>query len=147
MKKEPKTNKQFRNWLEDIFDELQFLCRYAEPDFFDQLGVAEVVEEAYRHACRFGAGHLIPKEATLLTPREGMAVVGQLLTWTKSQIKCSAELISAAEVGELLGVSARTVWRMLSTDELPSPIKIGGLTKWRRSEVEAMMDMKEPVKR
>jgi predicted DNA-binding transcriptional regulator AlpA len=147
MKKEPKTLKQFHTWLEAQFDELQFFCQYAEPDFFDQLGIAETVEVAHRHACRFGAGHVVPKEQTLLAPREGLAIIGQLLAWAKSQLRCSAELLSDSEVGEVLGVSARTVWRMLSTDELPSPIKIGGLTKWRRSEIEAMIDLREPAKR
>jgi predicted DNA-binding transcriptional regulator AlpA len=147
MKKDLKTLKQFHVWLEDIFDELQFLCRYAEPDFFDQLGVAETVEEAYRHACRFGAGHIVPKEQALPAPREGLAIVGQLLAWAKSQAKRSAELLSDTEVGEILGVSARTVWRMLATNELPPPIKISGLTKWRRSDIEAMIDLAEPTKR
>ncbi|RPI64229.1 MAG: helix-turn-helix domain-containing protein [Planctomycetaceae bacterium] len=36
----------------------------------------------------------------------------------------------------MLGVSIRTIWRRVSAGELPKPIQVGGLTKWRRAEIE-----------
>ncbi len=41
------------------------------------------------------------------------------------------------EVGELLGVSRRTVWRLSSRGELPAPIEIGGSRRWLREEITA----------
>jgi predicted DNA-binding transcriptional regulator AlpA len=45
-------------------------------------------------------------------------------------------LVSALQVAELLAVSCRTVWRLDSGGRLPRPVKIGGQTRWRRSEIE-----------
>ena len=54
--------------------------------------------------------------------------------------KCSADdpvarsgeamLISAEELANLLGVSKRHVWRLLSRGDLIEPIKIGSTTRW-----------------
>ena len=46
-------------------------------------------------------------------------------------------LLSAAELAELLGVSARHVWRLRDAGELPAPIRLGRLVRWRRSTVES----------
>jgi len=46
-------------------------------------------------------------------------------------------LLSVDGVARLLSVSVRTVWKLTSTGELPSPIKLPGtrVVRWRRSEV------------
>jgi len=146
-KSEPKNLSQFQRWLQSAFDDMEVCTRYAEPDFFDKLGVAETVEQASRLACRFGGGHLIGKEQGVMTPREALVVLGRLLAWTREQSSQPAALLSAEEVGRLLGVSTRTIWRMLSAGEIPAPVKLGGLTKWRREEIQAMIDLAEPTKR
>ncbi|MGE0536262.1 MAG: helix-turn-helix transcriptional regulator [Pirellulales bacterium] len=144
---EPRTLPAFKDWLEEIFGELSDLCRYGAPNGFDQMHVAETVERAHRLACRFGGGHVVSKESTLLTPRDGLAAVGQLLAWTKAQQRRSAILLSAKELGELFSVSTRSIWRMRSAGEIPEPIEMGGLTRWRRTEIEAMIDLAGPKKR
>lgn len=45
-------------------------------------------------------------------------------------------LLTAADVASLLKVSKRTLWRMQSAGRLPSPIRIGGIVRWRLVEVE-----------
>jgi excisionase family DNA binding protein len=45
-------------------------------------------------------------------------------------------LISADELARLLGVSARTIWRRLSSGDLLEPVHFGGVTRWRREEVK-----------
>jgi predicted DNA-binding transcriptional regulator AlpA len=45
-------------------------------------------------------------------------------------------LLSADQVATMLGVSVRTVWRLQSTGDIPEPIQLGGLTKWRRLDIE-----------
>lgn len=44
-------------------------------------------------------------------------------------------LISADDLARLLQVSTRTLWRLRSSGELLEPVKIGGNTRWRLSEV------------
>ena len=46
-----------------------------------------------------------------------------------------ALLVDVKEVAAVLGVSARTVWRLVSTGEFPPPIKLGRLSRWRRKDV------------
>ena len=47
-----------------------------------------------------------------------------------------ALLLKAQEVGEVLGVNKSTVWSWESSGRIPRPVRIGGCTRWRRSEIE-----------
>ena len=49
-------------------------------------------------------------------------------------------LISADELAVLLGMSARTIWRMLSMGKIIEPLRIGGSTRWRLEEVRQWID-------
>ena len=44
-------------------------------------------------------------------------------------------LIAADDVARMMGVSPRTVWRLLSSGQLIAPLRLGGNTRWRRAEV------------
>lgn len=48
-------------------------------------------------------------------------------------------LLSDRQVGTVLGLSRATVWRRVADGTLPKPVKIGGLTRWVSSEVEAVV--------
>ncbi|MBP7748480.1 MAG: helix-turn-helix domain-containing protein [Phycisphaerae bacterium] len=48
-----------------------------------------------------------------------------------------AELADESAVGTLLGVSGRTVARMVDAGRLPAPVRIGRLKRWRLAEVRA----------
>lgn len=43
------------------------------------------------------------------------------------------QLVSVDEVSEMLSVSKRTIWRMLSSGLVPRPVKIGGSVRWNLS--------------
>ena len=45
-------------------------------------------------------------------------------------------LIDSRQVGELLNLSTRTVWRLLSAGKLPQPVRIGRSVRWSRSDIE-----------
>ncbi len=45
-------------------------------------------------------------------------------------------LIDSRQVGELLNLSTRTVWRLLSAGKLPRPVRIGRSVRWSRSDLE-----------
>lgn len=45
-------------------------------------------------------------------------------------------LIPAEKVAELLGISKRTLWRLLSSGKLPEPVRLGSLVRWNRVELQ-----------
>jgi predicted DNA-binding transcriptional regulator AlpA len=45
-------------------------------------------------------------------------------------------MITARQLAVLLQVSTRQVWRMLSAGRVPTPIRVGGIVRWRMAEVE-----------
>lgn len=47
-------------------------------------------------------------------------------------------LLSVKDVSAALSLSTTTIWRQVKAGTLPSPIKIGGSTRWRRSDIEAI---------
>jgi excisionase family DNA binding protein len=53
------------------------------------------------------------------------------------------ELLKAREVARCLGVHVRTVWKWTAEGELPPPIRVGRVTRWRRRDVEAYQDARQ----
>lgn len=49
-------------------------------------------------------------------------------------------LISAEQLATILGMSKRTVWRLLSARQLPTPVRIGHSTRWRLDDVRRWID-------
>ncbi|QBF32309.1 AlpA family transcriptional regulator [Thalassococcus sp. S3] len=49
-------------------------------------------------------------------------------------------LLSVQQVATMLGCHKNTVWNRSGTDTFPKPIKWGGKTVWRRSDIEAFVD-------
>ena len=43
------------------------------------------------------------------------------------------------ELAELLGCSVSTVWRHVQKGVLPRPFRIGGLTRWDGTEIDATL--------
>ncbi|XHR28906.1 MAG: helix-turn-helix transcriptional regulator [Chthoniobacteraceae bacterium] len=52
-------------------------------------------------------------------------------------------LVDIKEVAERFGVSVRGVWRLVSKGELPVPVKVGNLSRWCESELEAVFEEKK----
>lgn len=44
------------------------------------------------------------------------------------------------EVAEALGVSPRQIWKLLATNRLPRPIRLGRSVRWRRTDIEAYIE-------
>ena len=49
-------------------------------------------------------------------------------------------LIDVQEFAQLLSVSTRTIWRMLSHGKLVAPVRIGGSVRWRLADVERWIE-------
>jgi excisionase family DNA binding protein len=51
--------------------------------------------------------------------------------------------VGKREVAEALGISQRSVERLISTRELPPPVKFGRLVRWRRSTIMEFLAARE----
>ena len=49
-------------------------------------------------------------------------------------------LITVDELADMLGLSARTIWRMLSGGNMVEPVRIGKNVRWRLYEVRQWID-------
>jgi len=58
----------------------------------------------------------------------------------ESQPKDSPLLINAEQLAQILNISQRTLWRLLSAKKLIPPVRIGGNTRWRINEVHQWID-------
>ena len=47
------------------------------------------------------------------------------------------ELLTSSDLRGILQISEATVWRKVKSGALPAPIKVCGLTRWRRAEIAA----------
>jgi predicted DNA-binding transcriptional regulator AlpA len=46
------------------------------------------------------------------------------------------DFITAKQLALKLQISKRTLWRKLSAGDLPSPVRVGGIVRWRLVDVE-----------
>jgi excisionase family DNA binding protein len=58
-----------------------------------------------------------------------------------SQLK---SLLSIKDVASILSISTTTVWRHAKAGVIPAPIKIGGSTRWRKADVEELLELTTP---
>lgn len=134
-----RTHEQFKKHVEEVLDSLEAGIFGAAPEWCDQMAIAELVDSVNRLACRFGAADAVSSAAVTMTPNEGMVAIGRIYSWVRQ--KNPGELMTVEEVAALLGKSPRTVWRLVSSGEVPAPLKLGGSTVWRRADVQAMIDL------
>ncbi|MCH8147058.1 MAG: helix-turn-helix domain-containing protein [Planctomycetes bacterium] len=59
---------------------------------------------------------------------------------TKSTTDAVAELLDARSVAKFCGCSARTVRRLADAGQMPRPVKLGSLVRWRRAELVAWIN-------
>ncbi len=45
-------------------------------------------------------------------------------------------VMTASEVSKCLGISTRTIYRLIEKKALPKPFKLGNSTRWRRKDIE-----------
>lgn len=49
-------------------------------------------------------------------------------------------LVPAAEAAAMLSMGKSTFWREVKNENLPAPVKIGGLTRWRVADLQRIAD-------
>lgn len=50
------------------------------------------------------------------------------------------DLIKDVEGARILGCSRATWWRRVADGTIPQPVRIGGMTRWPMSEINALVD-------
>ena len=109
--KEPRTRQDLTRWLQAAFGQLDSNCRYA--DYYDQLEIQELVEQAGRYACRFGVpGNLIAGECP--TPLEALAYLGRLLQWAQTP----AAYFDSQAASDYLGITAASLYALVERNRL-----------------------------
>lgn len=53
-----------------------------------------------------------------------------------TETTCDAMLLAVEDVAGLIGCSRRHVYRMADGRQMPAPVKVGALTRWRRDEID-----------
>lgn len=101
-----KTIGEFRCWLEDQLELLENVLRYGPyhvrpdgqmaDDIYTTLVIDEIVAEATRLACRFGAGHLVGNVTA--TARSALGLVGSLLAWVKAAPFVPPEMLTQEDL-------------------------------------------------
>lgn len=49
------------------------------------------------------------------------------------------QLLRVGDVATMLDLGVSTIWRQVRKGQLPEPIQIGGSTRWRRADIEALI--------
>lgn len=52
-------------------------------------------------------------------------------------VDTSRDFLTVKDVAAHLTIGVSTVWRQVAKGSLPEPVRIGGATRWRRSDIEA----------
>lgn len=52
----------------------------------------------------------------------------------------SPKLINASDLAEMLGISERTIWRLIASGKLIQPIRIGKSVRWRLEQVNQWIE-------
>lgn len=63
-----------------------------------------------------------------------------LLNPLNEQFLRSSDLVGNSKQRGLLGISKSTLWRWIQQSRFPMPLKLGTISVWRMSEVQAWMN-------
>ena len=105
--KPPKTKRDFVRYLRDVFDDLQDAH---VSDLFEEISLADLIEEVSATACRFGAGHLIEPFQYMMKTREALAIVGRLLVWAE---RTTEDHFDRAQAADYLGITAASLYGLV----------------------------------
>ena len=97
------------------------------PDTIIQVKASDLVE----------AAHVFMEDLALVPERETR---GRKATKETSEPDNPKTLLTKREVMKLLGVGETTLWRWATKYDYLHPVMIGGERRWRRKDIEALME-------
>jgi hypothetical protein len=149
-----KTIGEFRSWLEEQVEFLENALRYGPchirpdghvaDDMYTHLVIDELVGEATRLACSFGAGHLVGDVAA--TARSALGLVGSLLAWVKAAPFAPPEMMTQEDLIRYLRLDVddrdpvERVRNLIRHQSLPV-IRRGRLSLFRKTAVDDWLDV------
>ncbi len=74
-------------------------------------------------------------ERTLAT-ESAVVVTGDHIMANLKIERAELMLLRVEQVADIIGVSKRTVWRLVSGGQLPQPVSIGRCRRWKHADVE-----------
>ncbi len=64
-----------------------------------------------------------------------------------NSLEVTERLLTANEVGRMLSLSKRTIFRHNSSGKIPAPVRIGSSVRWIESEIHAWIRANTPDRR
>ena len=52
-----------------------------------------------------------------------------------------SKLLTAKDLGQLLALSKRQIFRLNSCGKIPNPLKVGGSIRWRQTDINLWLEM------
>ena len=68
--------------------------------------------------------------------RANTQALGILTEVVRDTLSPPPALLTVEEAARELRVSKRTVWKLLKAGSFPEPVKVAGLTRWRRRDLD-----------
>ncbi len=68
------------------------------------------------------------------------AALGILTDLVRDSLSPPPALLTVEEVARELRVSKRTIWKLTRAGSFPQPVRIAGLTRWKRADVRLYID-------
>lgn len=78
---------------------------------------------------------------------QSTGIAGERIAGPEPRPGVNAELLSVRGVAELLGCSARHVYRLADAGKMPAPVRLGSLVRWNRSALLAWIGQGCPTVR
>ena len=73
----------------------------------------------------------------------GKPVVGGAEKCTDLALADIDPLLTDKEIARIFGCGRSTIWRWVSDGTMPKPLKIGGMSRWRKSAIDALIENAE----
>jgi len=108
--------KKLRRYLQQQFDAVASLDRECDPDYFVDIEVGQIVEEARRRCCELGFDE-IGGEVGTLSPRNALPILGTLLTWAREK-RSETDAMSPPKVAKMFGVKPDKVLYWIHSGQL-----------------------------
>jgi hypothetical protein len=105
--KSPKTKQEFARYLRDVFVKLEHAHT---SDYFEEMNLADLIEDVSVTACRFGAGHLIAPQHHAMKTREALVVVGRLLAWAEQN---PGDYFDSRQAADYIGVTIASLYGLV----------------------------------
>jgi excisionase family DNA binding protein len=84
----------------------------------------------------------VTQEFVLVTKEDLVALIGQAVAQAQHSRETAPDnrLLTGAEVAKLLGVSARSISKLVSRDGLPTACRLGRGYRFKRADVDAWVE-------